>query len=82
MVVGPGAVGAGGGLLVAGELVAGEVWVAGNAVVAGCGPPSLFASLGLGWSFGGFVAGELVVEAEAGADEGVVLATERRPGFS
>ena len=28
---------AGCGLLVAGELVAGEVWVAGNAVVAGCG---------------------------------------------
>jgi hypothetical protein len=26
-------------------------------VVAGGGPPSLFASLGLGWSFGGFVAG-------------------------
>jgi hypothetical protein len=55
--------------------------VAGNAVVAGCGPPSLFASLGLGWSFEGFVAGELVVEAEAGADEGVVLATDMRPGL-
>jgi hypothetical protein len=40
-------------------LVAGEVWV------AGCGPPSLFASLGLGWSFGGFVAGvELLVAGE------------------
>jgi len=51
-------------------------------VGAGCGPPSLFASLGLGWSFGAFVAGEFVVEAEAGAGEGEEAATERRAGFS
>ena len=37
LVAGPDPVGAGGGLLVAGEFVAGEVWVAGDAVVAGCG---------------------------------------------
>jgi hypothetical protein len=52
--------------------------VAGDAVVAGCGPPSLFASLALGGSFGGFVAGELVVEAV----EGETPATERRAVLS
>ena len=57
----------------------GEGLVAGpEAVGAGCGPPSLFASLGLGWSFGGFGVGELVLE-EVGGETG---ATERRAGFS
>ena len=55
-----------------------EVVVGPDAVGAGCGPPSLFASLGFGWSFGGFVAGELVME-EVGGEAG---ATERRAGFS
>jgi hypothetical protein len=50
----------------------------GDVVVAGCAPPSLFASLSLGGSFGGFVAGELVVAAV----EGETPATESRAELS